>query len=180
MSKVLYSIDLGIKSNAIFSNDKKHRYLLERTWDESKPKICVIMLHPSYANKDIDDKTSSMVVQYLKNYKNNFGGVYIVNQESCINENLEEDENIKIGRKKENDLKIIKAIKNSKKIYIAFRSAKCERKKEILKMVKENNFKEAYYFTDENGKAIHLRTSKIVGEEKFKKLSHILKKNPSK
>ncbi|MDI0265491.1 DUF1643 domain-containing protein [Clostridioides difficile] len=180
MSKVLYNIDSNIKSNAIFNDDKKHRYLLERTWDDKKPKICVIMLHPSHADKENDDETSSMVVQYLKKYKNDFGGVYIVNQESRIDENLEEDEDIKIERKKENDSEIIKAIKSSKKIYIAFRSAKRERKKEILKMLKENNFKKAYYFTDENGKAIHLRTSKIVGEEKFKKLSYILKKNPSK
>jgi hypothetical protein len=35
-----------IHTEAIFSSDKKHRYLLKKTWDEKKPACTVITMYP--------------------------------------------------------------------------------------------------------------------------------------
>ncbi|HGZ6207688.1 TPA: DUF1643 domain-containing protein, partial [Staphylococcus aureus] len=35
-----------IYTEAIFSKDEKHRYLLKKTWDEKKPACTVITMYP--------------------------------------------------------------------------------------------------------------------------------------
>ena len=46
-----------MKRKALFSKDQKHRYLLERTWNNSKKKLLFIMLNPSGADSKKDDPT---------------------------------------------------------------------------------------------------------------------------
>lgn len=46
-----------MKKAAIFSDDKKYRYSLERAWDESLGLVAFIGLNPSIADDAIDDKT---------------------------------------------------------------------------------------------------------------------------
>lgn len=44
-------------SEANFSECDKYRYLLVRTWDESKPSICYLLLNPSTATEMDNDPT---------------------------------------------------------------------------------------------------------------------------
>ena len=34
-------------TEAVFSEDRTKRYLLHKTWDETKPSLCIILLAPS-------------------------------------------------------------------------------------------------------------------------------------
>jgi len=45
------------ESYAHFSDCDNYRYLLCRTWDESKPAICYLMLNPSTADEKVNDNT---------------------------------------------------------------------------------------------------------------------------
>lgn len=67
----------NIKTTAVFSKDKKKRYILKMEWDDNKPKACIIMTYPSTADEYIIDQTTMLV-------RNNavaqgFGSISIVN-----------------------------------------------------------------------------------------------------
>ena len=68
---------VSIKSEAIFSEDRKHRYLLFQEWDKSKPKAAILMITAGLANGIYCDLTTMLC-------KNNaaelgYGAMYIVN-----------------------------------------------------------------------------------------------------
>ncbi|MDD5006494.1 MAG: DUF1643 domain-containing protein [Candidatus Omnitrophica bacterium] len=69
--------DLFENNGAIFSDDRKYRFVLWRKWDESKPMIMFIGLNPSTANEDQDDPTIHRVVGFAKKW--GCGGVYMLN-----------------------------------------------------------------------------------------------------
>lgn len=60
MNKELIEKTSNVKTTAVFSKDRKKRYLLRMTWDESKPKACIIMTYPSTANELEIDQTSQL------------------------------------------------------------------------------------------------------------------------
>ncbi|MEE3035291.1 MAG: DUF1643 domain-containing protein [Bacteroidota bacterium] len=65
-----------IKS-AILSDDRKHRYLLSRIWNQNNENILFIMLNPSSADEDLDDRTTKKIIRFSKKW--GFGGLYICN-----------------------------------------------------------------------------------------------------
>lgn len=69
-------------SGALFSEDRTHRYLLWRIWDDEKPLIAWLMLNPSIANEDKLDPTLRRCKQYSIN--NNYGGMIILNIFSLV------------------------------------------------------------------------------------------------
>jgi len=69
-----------IKSKAIFSDDKEHRLLLRKEWNNEKPSAMVIMINPNF------DMTTMLVINNL--HKLGFGSVNIVNLYSRIMEKL--------------------------------------------------------------------------------------------
>jgi len=66
-----------IKTEAVFSEDKQHRYLLRKEWDKNQSKAMVIMINPSIAGEVAIDHTTMYVMNNL--FKLNFGSVDIVN-----------------------------------------------------------------------------------------------------
>lgn len=66
-----------VKTTAVFSKDKKKRYLLRMTWDESKPKACIIMTYPSTADELEIDQTSQLCRNNA--VKQGYGEISIVN-----------------------------------------------------------------------------------------------------
>jgi hypothetical protein len=85
-----------MKKAAIFSDDHKHRYVLTRIWDESKPLCCFVMLNPSIADDKIDDPTIRRCITFATNWR--YGGFYIINIYSYITsnpKNIIEDEKSK-------------------------------------------------------------------------------------
>lgn len=62
---------------AIFSTNRKYRYVLWRKWDNKKPSVMFIGINPSSADEFKDDRTITRVIGFAKYH--GFGGVYMLN-----------------------------------------------------------------------------------------------------
>ncbi|CVK21866.1 DUF1643 domain-containing protein [Sporomusa sphaeroides] len=71
-----------VKTEAVFSDDRKHRYLLRKEWDKNKKKAMVLMVSPSYADGMLVDPTTMYVLNNL--YRMDFGTAEIVNLFSAV------------------------------------------------------------------------------------------------
>lgn len=76
-----------IKCEAIFNNDRTHRFLWRRVWSKDKPLACVVMLNPCLADTIITDTTTSLVVNNIARLET-YGGVEIVNLYSLLTNKL--------------------------------------------------------------------------------------------
>ena len=70
-------ITTTLVTEAVFSDDGLKRYALKKTWDESKPKLAVIMLAPSDASAVSLDNTSMLVLN--NSFRLGYGSVTILN-----------------------------------------------------------------------------------------------------
>ena len=66
-----------MKKSAIVSSCERHRYRLNRVWDEDKGKVLFIMLNPSTADEETDDLTTIRCMNFAKRW--GFGGIMIGN-----------------------------------------------------------------------------------------------------
>ncbi|GAB6073605.1 hypothetical protein JCM15786_02620 [Nautilia lithotrophica] len=66
-----------MQKNAIFSKNRKYRYVLSRIWDDTKEKIVFIGLNPSTADETIDDPTVRKCIAYAKKW--GYVGFYMLN-----------------------------------------------------------------------------------------------------
>jgi hypothetical protein len=62
---------------ATISECDVYRYTLERTWDESKPLVCFVLLNPSTADAERDDHTLRKGVGFAKLW--GYGSLVFVN-----------------------------------------------------------------------------------------------------
>ena len=69
--------DTYIRSSAQISEDGNYRYELSRVWDEALPSIAFILLNPSTADSNIDDRTVEHCVEYAKRW--GYGSVSMYN-----------------------------------------------------------------------------------------------------
>lgn len=76
-----------IKCEAIFNDDRTHRFLWRRVWSKDKPLACVVMLNPCLADTIITDTTTSLVVNNIARLET-YGGVEIVNLYSLLTNKL--------------------------------------------------------------------------------------------
>lgn len=88
-----------LTTEAIYSVDGEKRYLLKKTWDEKKPKMAIVMLHPSIADGIQLDTTTQLVINNASRL--GYGSVAIVNLSAVLNDftlsHSEEDpENINV------------------------------------------------------------------------------------
>jgi len=63
--------------DAILSEDRKYRYILSRTWDETKPTVLFIGLNPSTADENEDDPTIRRCINFAKSW--GYGGLIMAN-----------------------------------------------------------------------------------------------------
>lgn len=107
-----------LKTEAIFSDNRKQRYMLRKEWDKSKDKATVIMISPSSADSIVIDLTTQLVINNLSQL--GFGCVDIVNLYSIIGKLhvKGEDEETKI----ENIKAIMQSADKSTKIILAYGS----------------------------------------------------------
>ena len=73
-----------LTTEAVFSDDGLKRYILKKTWDESKPKLAVIMLAPSDASAVALDNSSMLVLN--NSDRLGYGGVTILNLFATLND----------------------------------------------------------------------------------------------
>lgn len=66
-----------VDSNALFSQDRKYRYILWRTWNVRLPYLVWIMLNPSKADEIRNDATVRRCMGFAKAW--GFGGIEIYN-----------------------------------------------------------------------------------------------------
>jgi len=69
--------NIVMEKGAILSSDRTYRYSLWRIWDKSLPKVLFIMLNPSTADEDEDDKTITRCIGFAKSW--GYGGLYVCN-----------------------------------------------------------------------------------------------------
>lgn len=85
-----------MKTTVVFNDDKTHRYLLRKEWNENLPEAMVLMLSPSVADTVSVDRTTMLVLENLERL--HYGKVSIVNLFSALNgkrtENELDDENL--------------------------------------------------------------------------------------
>ena len=65
---------------AIKSN--KRRYQLWRIWNPNKPLLLYVLLNPSHADADTDDKTVLKLIKFTKKF--GYGGFYLGNLHSYV------------------------------------------------------------------------------------------------
>ena len=67
-----------MKCEAVFNDERTHRYLWKRVWNKDKPLAAVIMLNPCLSDTIMMDTTTAVVVNNIARLEQ-FGGVMIVN-----------------------------------------------------------------------------------------------------
>jgi hypothetical protein len=107
-----------MKTETVFSDDKKHRYLLRKEWDSKKPKATIIMTNPSTADILVMDYTTMYILNNLA--KLNFGSVEIVNMVSRTTTKLKVSDDSFSFADEENIGFIVKSAKESDKVIIAW------------------------------------------------------------
>lgn len=65
------------KSFALFSNDEKYRYILERVWNGAEKRILFIMLNPSTADAKKNDPTVKRCCDFAKMW--GYGTIVVAN-----------------------------------------------------------------------------------------------------
>lgn len=135
-----------LKTTAIFSKDKKHRYLLSEQWNESLPKAAILMINAGKADTIRMDTTTMLCVSNA--YDNGFGKIDIVNLFSSILSDAPSSDKV-------NDATIIRCCGEADKIIIAFGKGKLhlERKLEVMKMLE--TYKEKFFcIADAKGRTL--------------------------
>ena len=147
------TIKTTLITEAVFSDDNSKRYLLRKVWDETKPKLTVIMLTPSEASSIELDNSTQLVLNNA--VRLGFGSVEILNLFSRVNDfSLKkaedtDDENTKV---------IVKSAKNADTIVYAAGVGKAKnkmfqkRQKTVLESLKGFE-KKLHCLCAENGNA---------------------------
>ena len=76
-----------IKCEAVFNDERRHRFLWKQVWNKDKPIACVIMINPCQANTVVTDTTTFLVVNNIYRL-GDYGGVSIVNLFSLLTPKL--------------------------------------------------------------------------------------------
>lgn len=109
-----------IKCEAVFNDDRTHRYLCKRIWNKDKPPMAVIMLNPCSSDNIINDTTTSLVINNVAQLEE-YGGVHILNLYSIMTTKLNfrynSDDDLS---HKENDDYIVKSAQECSKIILAW------------------------------------------------------------
>lgn len=107
-----------LKTETVFSDDRRNRYLLRKEWDTKKPRATIIMTNPSAADLMTMDYTTLYILNNIS--KLDFGAVDIVNLSSRITTKLNVSEDLGLDIEKENAEFILKSAEKSDKIIIAW------------------------------------------------------------
>jgi hypothetical protein len=131
-----------IKAEAIFNDERTHRYLLKRIWDKDKPPIAVIGINAYLSDTIISDTTTTLIVNNSARLESH-GGVHILNLYSMLTNKLSfrynSDEELS---HKENDDYILRSAAECSKIVLAWGRAEntndriAERVVKVINMLK--------------------------------------------
>lgn len=131
-----------VLSTVIFSEDHKHRFLLNKIWDSEKKSAAIIMINPSFADELKIDTTVMKVRNFLVDH--NFGSMSIVNLFSFISSNPDALAGNTDSVRPETDKYINETVQAANTIIIAWGSDKSKyvkRKKEVWQLLLEHQQK---------------------------------------
>ncbi|WP_312573803.1 DUF1643 domain-containing protein [Staphylococcus saprophyticus] len=116
----MQNIQCTLETEAIFSDDNQHRYLLKKTWDNDKKIISVITCYPNFEGTKKLDLTTQLIMNKVVEM-DEFGSIHFVNLYSNITTpiNIKHLEN---SHDKHTDIQIMKAVKESDKVLLAWGS----------------------------------------------------------
>lgn len=144
-----------IKCEAIFSDDARHRYVLRKEWDKSKPKACVITIAPSADFNVTSDLTTQLIQNNLTML--DFGGFELVNLYSKVT--TSKDEYTSKGMyNRDTDKYIKESCEASETIVMAWGKAHLKSKElsarvEAVNKLLEKHISKLYFIADENGRS---------------------------
>jgi hypothetical protein len=76
--KTRIKIRIDVKSSVIFGGPEDcYRYRLVRTWDGGKPHAMWVMMNPSYADHEANDRTVAKCERWARKW--GYGGIYVGN-----------------------------------------------------------------------------------------------------
>ena len=112
------TIKSTLETEAIFSDDQQHRYLLKKTWDSEKQTITIITMYPHYDGILNIDLTTQLIMNKVSEMEA-FGTIHFVNLYSNITTpiNLK---HLKNAYDKHTDIQIMKAVKESDEVILAW------------------------------------------------------------
>ncbi|MGS0649282.1 DUF1643 domain-containing protein [Staphylococcus arlettae] len=112
------TIKSTLETEAIFSDDNQHRYLLKKTWDNDKKIISVITCYPNFEGTKKLDLTTQLIMNKVVEM-DEFGSIHFVNLYSNITTpiNIKHLEN---SHDKHTDIQIMKAVKESDEVILAW------------------------------------------------------------
>ena len=108
----MLTVKATMKSEALYSDDKEHRFLIKRTWNATQPSAAILMLAPSdTANEIAMDMTGMYVLNNCQ--KQGFGSVAILNLYSGLQRDSYLNSN-------DNDSTILKTCKEAHTVILAY------------------------------------------------------------
>ncbi|WP_239728314.1 MULTISPECIES: DUF1643 domain-containing protein [unclassified Mammaliicoccus] len=114
----MQNIKSTLETEAIFSDDNQHRYLLKKTWDNTKQSIAIITMYPSYTGILQIDLTTQLIINKISEM-DEYGTIYFVNLYSNINtpRNLK---HLKNSFDKHTEIHLMKAVKEADVVILAW------------------------------------------------------------
>ncbi|HLQ83167.1 MAG TPA: DUF1643 domain-containing protein [Pseudogracilibacillus sp.] len=115
----MQNIQCTLETEAIFSDDQQHRYLLKKTWDSEKQTLTIITMYPHYDGIINIDLTTQLIMNKVSEM-DAFGSIYFVNLYSNITtpinlKHLEEN-----AYDNHTNIQIMKAVKESDEVILAW------------------------------------------------------------
>ncbi|MGX0099809.1 hypothetical protein ACUXP6_001306 [Staphylococcus cohnii] len=151
------TIKITLETEAIFSDDQQHRYLLKKTWDSEKQTITIITMYPHYDGILNIDLTTQLIMNKVSEMEA-FGSINFVNLYSNITTHI----NIKHldAYDKHTDIQIMKSVKESDEVILAWGSYAKKpvveaRVNEILEMLKPHKKKVKQLINPETNEIMH-------------------------
>lgn len=146
-----------LTTNAVFSEDGTHRYLLTKSWDTDKKTCTLITKFPGEEGTLFLDLTTHLSLNQLS--KLGFGKVHMVNLYSNI-KSPNNKKHIQDGYDKHTDIHIMEACKDSDTIIIAYgaygKNPKIiPRVEDVMKMLKPHQKKMKHLINPNNSEDIH-------------------------
>ena len=152
------NIKCTLETEAIFSDDNQHRYLLKKTWDKDKKIISVITCYPNFEGTKKLDLTTQLIMNKVVEM-DEFGSINFVNLYSNITTpiNIKHLEN---SHDKHTDIQIMKAVKESDEVILAWgayakKPAVESRVNEVLEMLKPHEKKVKKLINPQTNEIIH-------------------------
>lgn len=154
----MQTIKSVLETEAIFSDDKQHRYLLKKIWDSDKQTVTIITMYPHYEGVLNIDLTTQLVMNKISEMDKS-GSINFVNLYSNITTpiNIKHLEN---SHDKHTDIQIMKAVKEADEVILAWgayakKSAVESRVNEVLEMLKSHKKKVKQLINPETNEIMH-------------------------